>query len=211
MLNKYFYSCFNKSCPLMSVHPSNSPPHFPCHQDLNCMPNETFHLSCLPSDTSPGLDKISAPMLKSIAQSISFPLSLIFNFSFTSHNFPADWKNSFIIPNPKTSSPSFSPSDYCPISLLSLVSTIFERHMFNVMSNIISVNNILCNNQLGFRAGFSTECTLLAVTQDWLNTLDFKKCIWALFVTSLKPLNVSRPSKITCKNYPKVFIGHKGI
>ena len=211
MLNKYFYSCVNKSCPLMSVHPPNSPAHFPCPQDLNCTTNETFHLSCLPSDTSPGLDKISALMLKSTAQSILSPLSLIFNFSFTSGTFPADWKNSFIIPIPKTSSPSFSPSDHCPISLLSLVSTIFERHVFNVMSNIISVNNILCNNQFEFRAGFSTECALLAVTQHWLNTLDFKKCIWALFVTSLRPLNVWRPSKITCKNYPKVFIGRKDI
>ena len=94
MLNKYFYSCFNKSCPPMSVHPP-SPPPFPCPQDLKGMPSEVFQLhSSFPSDTSPGLDKISAPILKATAQSISSPLSLIFNSSLSSDTFPADWKNS---------------------------------------------------------------------------------------------------------------------
>ena len=181
MLNKYFFSCFNKSCPPVSAH-TPSPPPFPCPQNLKCTTNEIFHLlSCLPSDTSPGLDKISAKMLKSTAQSISSPLSLIFNSSLSSGVFPADWKNAVVIPIPKTSAHSSSPSDYRPISLLSLVSKIFERHVFNVLSNIISANNILCNNQFGFRAGFSTECALLAVTHHWLNTLECNKSICAVF------------------------------
>ena len=58
---------------------------------------------------------------------------------------------------------------------------IFECHVFYVLFNIISVDNVVCNNQFGFRAGFSTECTLLAMTQHWLNTLEFDKSICALF------------------------------
>ena len=162
MLNKHFYSCFSRSFPHMSVHPP-SPPPFPCLQDLKFTLNEIFQLlCCLTSDTSPGLDKISASMLKSTAQSISSPLSLILNSSLSSGTFPADWKNSIVIPILKTSSPLSFPSDYCPISLLPLVGKIFERHVFNGLSNTIAVINILCYNQFGFRAGFSTECTLLA-------------------------------------------------
>ena len=92
---------------------------------------------------------------------------------------------------PKTFSPSPSPSDYYPISLLSVVNKIFECHVFNVLSNIISVDNIPCNNQFGFRAAFSTECALLAVTQSWLSTLESNKSICGIFFSSLKPLNLS--------------------
>ena len=90
MLNKYFYSCFSKSCPPTSPH-LPSPPLFPCPQDLNCTPNEIFHLfSCLPSDNFPGLDKPSNTLLKFAAQSISSPVSSIFNSSLSSDVFPAD-------------------------------------------------------------------------------------------------------------------------
>ena len=61
------------------------------------------------------------------------------------------------------------------------LSKIFERHVFNVLSNVISMNSILCNNRFEFRASFPTECALLAVTQHWLNTLESNKSIYAVF------------------------------
>ena len=151
MLNKYLCSSFNKSNSLMSVHPP-SLLSFPCPQDLKCTPNEIFHLlSCLPSDNSPGLDKKSVPMLKSMAHFISSPLSLIFNSYFSFGTFAFDWKSPVIIPIPKTSSPLSYLLEYRPISRLSLASKIFECHVFHVLSNIISMNEILATISLDFK------------------------------------------------------------
>ena len=138
-------------------------------------------LSCLPSDTSPGPDNIHARMLKSTAQSISIPLSLIFNSSLSTGVFPIEWKHSTVVPIPKTPTPSSSPSGYRPISLLPLVSKVFERHVFNFLLDLITADNILSDNQFGFRPGFSTESALLSVTQSWFNYLDCHKSICAVF------------------------------
>ena len=70
---------------------------------------------------------------------------------------PSYWSS---IPNTSTPS-SFFPSGYHPISLLFPVSKILERHVFNVLSSIISENNILSNNQFGVWYGFFTECVLV--------------------------------------------------
>ena len=120
-------------------------------------------------------------MLKSTASSISLPLSIIFNSSISTGVLPSEWKNSFVIPIPKTSTPSSSPSDYRPISLLSLVSKIMERHIFNYVFDHITTHNVLSNQQFGFRPGFSTESALLSVTQSWFNILDAQHSVCAVF------------------------------
>ena len=180
-LSCFFSNCLNKSCPPLPVEPP-SPPDFPCPPDLLCSPDEiVLLLSCLPSDTSPGPDNIHARMLKSTAQSISIPLSLIFNSSLSTGVFPIEWKHSTVVPIPKTPTPSSSPSGYRPISLLPLVSKVFERHVFNFLLDLITADNILSDNQFGFRPGFSTESALLSVTQSWFNYLDCHKSICAVF------------------------------
>ena len=51
----------------------------------------------------------------------------------------------------------FIPSDYYPISLLSLTSKILDHHIFNYLYNFYSTYNILSNCQFGFQPRFSTE------------------------------------------------------
>ena len=60
-------------------------------------------------------------MLKCTAPSIAHPLTCIINSSLLTGELPFDWKNSFVVPIPKTTSPSTSSCDYCPISLFPLV------------------------------------------------------------------------------------------
>ena len=97
--------------------------------DLLCTPEQVLHLiHQLQTDTSSGPDSISSKMLKSTAYSISHPLSLLFNQSISFGTFPSEWKCSHITPILKSTSPS-SPSCYRPISLLSLVSKLLEKHI----------------------------------------------------------------------------------
>ena len=168
VLNQYFFSCFNNLTTPLS--PSTHPPDNTFSPDYLCNPEDICNLiSCIPIDTTPGPDSISSIMLHNTASSISLPLSLIFNSSISSGTFPTDWKNSFVVPILKSKSPSSSPSDCCPISLLSLVSKIHERHIFNYLYDFCSNHNLLSNNQFGFRPSFSTETAL----QSNVNSLVF--------------------------------------
>ena len=148
---------------------------------LLCTPEQVLHLiHQLPTDTSPGPDGISSKMLKSTAYFISHPLSLLFNQSISFGTFPSEWKCSHITPISKFTSPS-SPSCYRPISLLSLVSKLLEKHISLWMHNFCSQNNILSDGQFGFRPGFSTESALISTTHLWQQTLDSSSSICAVF------------------------------
>ena len=69
----------------------------------------------------------------------------------------------------------------CPISLLSLVSKVLERHVFNLLYDFCCSHNILSNCQFGFRPGFSTESALLSVIHSWSTTLDKGNSICSVF------------------------------
>ena len=101
----------------------------------------------LPTKTASGPDGISSYILKSTASSIASPFSHIFNLSISSGLFPLTWKSSHIVPIPKSSPPSTSPSDFCPISLLSLVSKLLEKHVHSILLDFCFQQDLIspCN------------------------------------------------------------------
>ena len=68
-------------------------------------------------------------MLKATAASIAPSLTVLFNLSISSCSVPNSWKLSTVVPIPKTKHPSNNPGDYRPISLLSIISKLLERHV----------------------------------------------------------------------------------
>ena len=128
--------------------------------------------NCLPNDTSPGPDAISSLLLKATASAISYPLSLLFNLSITSGFFPSTWKASIVVPIPKTSPPSDSPSDYRPISLPSLVSKLLEKHIANILFAHLLSRNLIPPNQFGFVPSRSTSDALTSACHLIFSSLD---------------------------------------
>ena len=182
MINDFFSQCFNSSVPPLSLSDIFSHSPADCPSDLLCTPENIIQLiSQLPTHTSTGLDGISSKTLKATAYSISVPLCKLFNLSLSSGVFPMDWKTSLVIPIPKQSSPNPSSSNYHPISLLSLVSKLLERDVFDWLHNFCKNNNILSNNQFGFRSSFSKESGLITTTHLWFSLLDSNFSICAIF------------------------------
>ena len=68
-------------------------------------------------------------MLKVTATSITYPITKIFNKSVT---FPTRWKDSPVAPIPK-SNHYCSPNSYRPVSLLSILSKLLEKHIYGVL------------------------------------------------------------------------------
>lgn len=116
----------------------------------------------LPNSHTSGPDGISPFFLKTSARVILPLLATFFNTFLQASVFPSIWKRAFIKPLSKISSP-LSPSDTRPIANLSELSKIFERILFNQISQYIESNNILDEKQSAYRTGFSTQTALLEV------------------------------------------------
>ena len=79
------------------------------------------------SSTASGPDQIAYHLLKHLLEPAQLLLLSLFNRSWSSHTFPSCWKPTTIIPIHKPGKPTFSPSSFCPISLTSCISKLFER------------------------------------------------------------------------------------
>ena len=55
-------------------------------------------------------------------------------------------------------------TNYQPVSLLSVISKIFDKVMYTRLSNFINAYKILINNQFGFGKSHSSFMALMALT-----------------------------------------------
>ena len=96
---------------------------------------------------------------------------------------PKEWKLSNITPIPKSGSSS-NVTNYRPISLLSLVSKVLERCIYNRL--IEHIGEKLHHLQFGFLKGKSTTSQLLQVLHDIGNKLDNKCQVDTLYLDFAK-------------------------
>ena len=117
-------------------------------------------INSLPNKTSSGFDGLSNKNLKLLFPYISCVLLKITNKFFMSGVFPDVLKIARVLPLHKGG--SFDKMiNFRPISILSSISKIFERLMFNKMYSFIEKYQILCNLQFDFRKGHNTEFTVM--------------------------------------------------
>ena len=76
---------------------------------------------------SQGPDGINGAILKHCAPSLAFPLSILFNISYSSGQLPPDWKLANVVPVHKKGDKS-DIENYRPISLTSLVMKVMEKN-----------------------------------------------------------------------------------
>ena len=83
-------------------------------------------------------------------------LSKLFNKCMTTGEFPDSWKIATITPIPKVHSPR-SPSEYRPISVLPVLSKLFEKVLYHRVYSYLTERNLIDKRQYGFRENHSTE------------------------------------------------------
>ena len=109
----------------------------------------------LKNKTSSGKDEISNKLLKSIKDVISEPLTVIINQSLLTGIFPEKLKIAKVKPLYKKGDKCCF-NNYRPISILPTISKVFERVMYTQLYNYFNVNNLLTEQQYGFRSKHST-------------------------------------------------------
>ena len=180
MLGNYFSSCFNQAVPPLTLKDHSMYGVVPCNNltHQKCSVDEIYHsLSTLDTSKATGPDKISAHMLKATASAIAPSVTVLMNLSLQTGTVPTERKKSLIVPIPKSSTPT-TPNDYRPISLLSILSKVLERHVHHIISDHLHIMHPLSNSQWGFQPGKSTVTALLATVDNWLRMLDEGSCLF---------------------------------
>ena len=113
-------------------------------------------LSSLNVTKSVGSDGISARFLKDATDIIAEPLKHIVNLSLITGQVPSDFKKARVVPLYKKRDCNFE-GNYRPVSILPVVSKIFERIVHEQLYEYLDSKNLVYEFQSGFRPTFSTN------------------------------------------------------
>lgn len=123
---------------------------------------------------SAGNDKISLFCLKKSMPLIIPHLSLIFNSIINQSKYPSGWGVARIRPLSKIKTPK-SPSDTRPVANLPEPSKLFERILFEQITDFVEANDLFDPCKSGFRSTYSTQTALIRVTDDIRAAIDERK------------------------------------
>ncbi|XP_075162787.1 uncharacterized protein LOC142235420 [Haematobia irritans] len=126
-------------------------------------------------DKSAGNDNISPRFIQECVEKISPFLKEIFNKMIYSCEYPDILKIHKTVPIPKKANPK-SEGDFRPISILSTIDKVFERIIYEKLSNYFECNKLLYDLQFGFRRGCGTEDAVLNVMRYVCQGLDKGYC-----------------------------------
>jgi len=106
----------------------------------------------LSSGKSPGVDGIAAEMLRHGGDAMERALVLLCARSFGSGHVALDWMRGIVVPLAKEGDPRL-PSNYRPITLLSIVGKVYTSVLHARLSAWCERHGVLADEQGGFRAG----------------------------------------------------------
>jgi hypothetical protein len=118
----------------------------------------------LKGGSAPGCDGIPAKLIKDFSQHLILPLLHIINLSICSGEFPESFKLAKVIPIHKGGSKSLM-NNFRPISLLTVIDKLLEKCVKIQLNNYLTIENIISNNQYGFKKGKSTSDALFDITK----------------------------------------------
>ena len=135
----------------------------------------------LKSKSSFGHDGVSSILLKKLSPEIYKVLTCIINQSLITGIFPDSLKVAKISPIFKKEDPHLT-DNYRPISLLPVISKVFEKVAFKQVYDYFNKNKLLYKSQYGFRKGHSTELAGLEFNDKIVNHLDKGELPLAIFL-----------------------------
>ena len=159
------------------------------------------------SSKAAGIDKIPARIIKDIAEEIAAPLTFLINRSLQCGLFPTSEKIAKVTPLYKSGDRT-NIDNYRPISVLNVISKVFERVVYNQLSVYLEENNLLCDQQYGFRRKRSTKDAVTRLTDNIKEGMDKSKVTGALFMDLRKAFDTVNHS---CLLHKLPYYGICGI
>ena len=147
-----------------------------------CTPEEVLDIiNNFSTSKSCGPFSIPSKILKEFSQYLVPPIVTIINKSLLEGVFPDSLKLALVCAIFKKGDDTKC-ANYRPISLLSNISKIFERIMYNRVEYFLNEHELIYELQFGFRKKFSTNHALLSIVESIRSNLDKKTFSCGVFV-----------------------------
>ena len=104
-----------------------------------------------------------------------------YNRSISLGIFPESWKVATITPIPKTGDLS-QVKNWRPISIIPLIGKMMENLCNSMLNNFLEVNNILCDEQYGFRKNRSTGTAIFNYVKYICDEMNKQRIIGCIYV-----------------------------
>lgn len=131
---------------------------------------------------APGYDLITAEILRMLPRKGLINLLYILNATLRLKYVPSQWKVAEVIMVLKPGKPSHEKKSYRPISLLPVISKVFERIFLQRLQPIIEEKGLIPEHQFGFRSKHSTIDQVHRITDVIEKALEEKKICSAVFL-----------------------------
>ena len=161
-------------------------------------------IKSLDNKKSAGIDSIPPRILIQFCNYFISPLLHIFNLSFEQGVFPSKFKISKVIPLYKKAEKT-NPSNYRPISLLSIFSKVLEKVMHKRLYSFLTNNDILFDLQFGFRQNHSTILALIEIVDNIRKEVDSGKSVVGMYLDLSKAFDTVNHNKLLGK------LNHYGV
>ena len=119
-------------------------------------------MKTLKNNTSSGLDRISNEMLKQSTPRLQECLCKLFNIILNNEKYPSQWRENLLKPIHKKGNDT-DPKNYRGIVISSCLSKLFSKILHNRIEKHINDNNIMNENQTGFRKQYRTSDHILTL------------------------------------------------
>ena len=137
-------------------------------------------IKTLRNDWSTGYNNIPVSFIKPVPEYLESPLTFTINNFIVTSTFPGIWKIARISPIPKILNPS-QIKDYRPISILPILSKVYEKLVLQQMTEFIKKQLIYHKHQSGYRKNHSTTTLLMKLYDDIKTSMNKSEITIAIF------------------------------
>lgn len=131
---------------------------------------------------TPGYDMVTGKLVKELTIKGITYITHVFNAILRTNYYPEQWKRAQIIMIPKPGKDLNKVESYRPISLLPIVSKVFEKLFMKRLKPVLDEKKLIPNHQFGFRQKHATVEQVHRVVNKISNDLEDKKYCSAAFL-----------------------------
>ena len=146
-------------------------------------------LNSLDTSKATGIDDLSAKYICLSAPVLACHLCTVINTSVRTGVFPNLWKHAKVFPVFKSGSQK-DMNNYRPISILTILSSIIEKHVHDALYMFLCNYDLISVHQSGFRKKHSCETRLSASLSQWHKHIDNNKLIRCVNIDLRKPFGL---------------------